>query len=325
MSTFWRSTRLVQESKLAQHRGVDTLSELLEGVRFRGRLYCRVEAREPWGLSAAPSGVATFHGVVRGRAVLRIFPEGRPVELAAGDLVMLGHGAGHAIAHAAPKLLERSLPSPAGANVIHTGGTGRRASLVCGAFSTDARDLPPLFSFLPPVLHVPAARGATAIPVLLELLAAEAARGEGADASIARLTEALFVHAIRAWADHEGPASTTWIAAMRDPKIGAALHQIHRRPQDEWTVRALARAVGLSRSAFAARFLAIVGETPVAYLTRWRMYLVSRQLRETERAIAEIATTVGYDSEVSLNKAFKRLMGQPPGAYRRAASSLERR
>jgi transcriptional regulator GlxA family with amidase domain len=106
---------------------------------------------------------------------------------------------------------------------------------------------------------------------------------------------------------------------MRDPKVASALHAIHRQPEHEWTVGSLAKKVGLSRSGFALRFQATVGETPVAYLTRWRMYLVTRRLRETERAVAEIATEVGYDSEASLNKAFKRVMGQPPGAYRRSS------
>ena len=299
------------------------LSDLLEDVRFRGRLYCRVEAREPWRLFAAPSRMATFHGVLRGRAVLQLDSEAREVELAAGDLVVIAHGAGHAIGDASSTpatSIEVALEAAGATRVVRAGpGKGRSSELICGAFFSDAREVPPLFSFLPAVLHVSASAETRAVPALLEVLASEAERGDGADASVARLTEALFVHAMRAWTQRRDPASTTWIAAMRDPQIGAALRAIHRRPQDEWTVSTLAHAVGLSRSGFAARFLAIVGETPVAYLTRWRIYLACRALRETQRAIAEIAGLVGYQTEASLNKAFKRVTGVPPGSYRRAA------
>ena len=299
---------------------MDALSELLDSVRFRGRLYCKVEARSPWGLSAAPSGVATFHGVLHGEAILRALPDRRPIALAAGDLVVLSHGAGHSIADRTTSPIESiadALAATTRPRRVTVGGTGRKAELVCGCFFSEARDLPPLFSFLPPVLHVPAATG---IGALLELLATEADREHGADAAIARLTEALFVHAMRSWTERDSAASGTWLAAMRDPAIGAALGEIHRKPEHDWTVRTLARAAGVSRSAFAARFLSTIGATPVHYLTRWRIYLAARQLRETKRAIAEIATAVGYETEASLNKAFKRVIGVPPGAYRRAAA-----
>ena len=311
---------------------MDGLSELLEDIRFRGRLYCRVEAREPWGLSAPPSGVATFHGVLRGAATLRLQPDDRTAALRAGDLVVLSHGSGHAIADSrasmsrtgadgatTPISIETAVAAARG-SLVRTGGSGARASLVCGAFFTDSRDLPPLFSFLPPLLHVPATEGGSTLRGLLALLAAESDRDDGSHASIARLTEALFVHAMRTWARAGDPSSSTWLAAMREPKIGAALAQIHRRPAHDWTVDSLARTVGMSRAAFAGRFHTIVGEPPVSYLTRWRIYLAARALRETVRTVAEIATTVGYETEASLNRAFKRVMGVPPGAYRRSAA-----
>jgi AraC-like DNA-binding protein len=292
---------------------MDALSEVLEGVRFRGRLYCRVEASAPWGLAAEPNDVATFHGVLRGRAILRL-TGGKPIELGEGDLVVLSHGAGHSISDALGTKLSPITSVLGETRLVKLAGTGKKTALVCGCFFSDARDLPPLFSFLPPVLHVRSAN------TLLELLATEADRASGADAAIARLTEALFVHAMRSWIDSGASASATWLAAMRDPAIGAALGQIHRRPEYDWTVERLAKTAGVSRSGLAARFVSTLGESPVHYLTRWRIYLVARQLRETKRSIGEIASTVGYDSEASLNKAFKRLIGVPPGAYRRASA-----
>jgi AraC-like DNA-binding protein len=297
---------------------MDALSEVLEGVRFRGRLYCKVSASAPWGLSAEPTDVATFHGVLRGRAVLRLTPNARPIELAEGDLVVLSHGSGHSIADAIDTPTQPIAGVLAVADkprLITPGGKGRKTELVCGCFFSDVRNLPPLFSFLPPMLHVPAQSGSGG---LLALLGAEAGRERGADAAIARLTEALFVHAMRTWIESDEPASATWLAAMRDPAIGTALGAMHRKPEQDWTVKTLARVAGISRSGFAARFVATLGETPVHYLTRWRIYLATRQLRETKRAISEIASTVGYESEAALNKAFKRLIGVPPGAYRRA-------
>jgi AraC-like DNA-binding protein len=296
---------------------MDDLSEVLNAVRFRGDLHCRVDARAPWGLFGDRDGAATFHGLVRGCGVLRLEPDNNPIAVAQGDLVIICHGAHHAIADTATTPLQpiRDLLAAAnGSRVVHTGGRGAHAEIICGRFAVTSRDAPPVLGLLPPLLHI---KGSPAIRSILELLAGEVDNAPGAAAVIARLTDALFLHAIRAWRDTDAAANASWLAALRDPAIARALAAVHREPARDWTVHSLARAVAMSRSAFAERFGTIVGETPLAYVTRLRLYLAARELRETTRSVAEIATLVGYDSEASLGKAFKRALGVPPGAYRR--------
>ncbi len=272
-------------------------------------------------MAAAPSRVATFHGVLRGGGVLRLLPGGRAVALAEGDLMVICHGMAHSIADAetSPTVpIEQALASAGGARLLQVGGSGAPSTILCGCFFADRRDGPPLFSMLPPLLHLRAPHAGGAPAALLELLAAEADRPRaGADAAISRLTEALFVHVLRAWIDAEGARRAPRLLALSDRQMATALGHLHRAPHTGWTVGALAREVGMSRSAFAARFADLVGDTPLRYLTRLRVHLAARQLQETRRSVAEIASQVGYDSEAALNKAFKRLLGQPPGAYRR--------
>ena len=300
---------------------MDDLSTVLESLRLRGELYCRLEARAPWSMSAPCSPIATFHGLVRGQALLQSTSD-EPLALAAGDLVVLCHGSGHSISDSAGRTaqpIQEVLASAGGSRLVRCGGRGARSTLVCGGFSLD-REGPPLLELLPPVLHL---RGNELVARLLALLAREAeVRSPGSDAFIARLTEALFVEVVRAWTARSDAQHGTRVAALRDPRVAAALAAIHREPAREWTVRTLAREVGMSRSSFALTFAQLVGAPPLAYLMRSRLYAAKVLLRESSHGIAQIAERVGYDSEASLSKAFKRQFGTPPGAYRRAGVAL---
>jgi transcriptional regulator GlxA family with amidase domain len=127
----------------------------------------------------------------------------------------------------------------------------------------------------------------------------------------------LFVHILRAWLAAHDTAGPSWLAALGDTQIGTALARMHAHPDRSWTTESLAAEVSMSRVAFARRFTRLVGEAPLAYLTRWRLNLAARRLRDADEAIAAVAGQVGYSSEYSFSRAFTRYHGQPPGRYRR--------
>ena len=152
----------------------------------------------------------------------------------------------------------------------------------------------------------------------LRFLAAEAgALQPGGEAAITRLADILVIQVIRAWLARDPAAPTGWLGVLRDERIGRALALIHRDPARAWTVAALASEVAMSRSAFAARFAALVGEPPMRYVARWRMLAAHTRLREDGASLGELAERLGYQSEAAFSRAFKRIMGVPPGAARR--------
>jgi len=142
----------------------------------------------------------------------------------------------------------------------------------------------------------------------------------GSQDIIARLSELLFVEAVREHIETLPEAATGWLAALRDPSLGRALGALHARPAHPWTAEELAREACLSRSAFAERFTNTIGLPPMSYLARWRMLLAEQRLRESSEAIAQIAATVGYESESTFSRAFAREVGVAPGAWRKGAS-----
>jgi AraC-like DNA-binding protein len=206
---------------------------------------------------------------------------------------------------------------------LRHGGGGQPTMLVCGYFRFDRGRIHPLLSVLPPLLLV-RGEGGRARPWLesiLDLIAAEATTPRaGSEILINRLTEALLIQVIRV---HLANAAPSWLAGLRDPQVATALGLLHRQLQRRWTLDRLAAEVGMSRSAFAARFRALVGEPPLHYLTRWRMQVAANQLQEGRLALVEIARSVGYQSEASFSKGFKRLLGVSPGSYRRRYHSIQ--
>ena len=181
-----------------------------------------------------------------------------------------------------------------------------------------------LFDSLPPVVHVKGDAGTTVrwLEANLQFVASEMASGEpGFETIVSRLADILVVQAVRAHVAQTGGGCKGWLRALIDPQIGRALSLIHEKPEDDWTVESLASKVGMSRSAFAARFAQLVEEPPLTYLTRWRMQKASRLLETSPAGVAEVAKRVGYDAEAAFSKAFKRWIGVAPGAYRRRAEA----
>jgi AraC-like DNA-binding protein len=199
-----------------------------------------------------------------------------------------------------------------------------RTSLVCGFIGVDARPFNPLLATLPRILHVPAGRTGDLSSQLAELAAAESAsKRPGSEAVLERLSEMMFVDALRRHIDAMTDHAAGWLAGLRDRFVGRALALMHERPAADWTIDELGNQVGLSRSALNQRFVDLIGQPPIQYLANWRMQLAAQLLRETRSSIAAIALDVGYDSEAAFVRAFKRLVGMPPATWRRERGRLE--
>jgi AraC-like DNA-binding protein len=275
------------------------------------------------------SDYAHFHVIERGGAWLRIEGE-EPVALAGGDLVVVPHGTGHTLADSlgttARPLAEMAgrRASEGGCVVMRGGGEGAETRLVCGSFRFERREAHPLVELLPPLIHLRPAETPAAewLEATLRFLAWETREARpGTETIVSRLTDVLFVQVLRAWIESLPEGRGGWMGALRDRQVGAALALVHRAPERDWTNASLAEAVGMSRSRFAARFTALVGEPPLAYVSRWRLETAAGLLQDGALSLAEVAARVGYESEAAFSKAFRRRFGTPPGAYRRRAAA----
>ena len=311
---------------------LDPLGEALHFLRLRGAFYCRSELSEPWGMTLPPmAGCLWFHVITAGRGRLEVEGEA-PRAMRPGDFTLVPHGRGHVLRSApgvaAPPVLDlRREAYGEHYEVLRHGGGGAPAGLVCGAVRVDHPAARQLVERLPPVVEVAPGGSPQAewMQSTLRLMAAEAgALRPGGETVITRLADVLVVQAIRAWLETAPAARTGWLGALRDAQIGRALALIHGDPARDWTVASLARELAMSRSAFAARFTELVDEPAMRYLARWRMHVALDRLQEEGVTVGELAGRLGYQSEAAFSRAFKRIVGSPPGAVRRRAGREER-
>lgn len=302
---------------------MDPLTEIFTQMRIRKASFTRLDATAPWGFVSKGEQAVKFILVVRGSGILLAGSHSDPIPLRSGDaLIMLDDEPYRLFDHEGSQVLDcvEVEKMRVGQN-IELGGGGTLTTFVSGAFEIDALDAQPLVAVLPKLLHLKLDQNRSlAFQSVLELLAAEAeAPGLGSEAVTSRLFELLFVHAIRALASQpEGP-TRGWLAAIADRNLAHAIRAIHAEPARDWTVETLAREAGMSRSAFAARFKAVVGRTPLDYLTHWRIYRASRMIQKRGAVLADVSRSVGYDSPAAFNRAFKKETGQTPGAFRNKA------
>jgi AraC-like DNA-binding protein len=301
----------------------DPLSEVLQNLRLSGVAYARCDLTCPWGIDLPPQSAASFHFVVRGACWLHTVALGW-VQLNAGDAVLLPHGTQHAIADSArsrTQPLEGIPLEEIGDRTyqLRAGGGGSSSLLVCCSVSFEEPALHPLLELMPEALVVRAASTSdSTLPLLLDTMAREVdAQRIGAATVMTRLADLVIARIIRSWVEEQCQNTTGWLAAIQDPKIGQALAAIHRRPGDAWSVNALADVSQTSRSVFSERFTSVVGVPPARYLARWRMHLASEWLRRDRLSVAQTALRLGYESEASFSRAFKRSLGVPPSAVRR--------
>jgi AraC-like DNA-binding protein len=302
----------------------DVLAELLDSMRLTTLMHGRFELGAPWGLQFPDINAA--HLIVVGRGTVRFESDGSPspLSLAAGDLLLMPHGGSYALRDAEGSPLHvigqgecqraRVKGSP-----VRLGGEGERTILLTGSFQFGVHSRAPLFEQMPRVLHIVADDpvASPSLTSIVQLLLAESASPRpGATVIMSRLAEILLVQSLRTHIAGRLERKQG-LCSLADPAIARALALIHERPAEGWTVESLATAVALSRSGFAARFSALVGDTPLEYLSRWRMTKASQYLRDSELSLGEVAQHVGYQSEASFNRAFKRWEGVAPGTYRR--------
>jgi AraC-like DNA-binding protein len=307
----------------------DDLSEVLQAVRFRGVLFCRSELSAPWGFSVLGREFASFHIVLRGKCCLDVDGLDDRFWLSEGDIVFLPAGHAHTVRDSPSSPATRLEELVAGGGIdargtLRTGGGGAGTVLVCGGFQWEDGATSPIVASLPPIIHL---QGRTHgvdswLRLTLAFLSEEAEAGRpGAEIAVTRLADLLFIEVLRTYFSAPGTPNHGLAAALRDPRIGAAIVSIQRRPERRWDMVSLARHVGMSRTAFAMRFKALVGESPFSYVTRCRMIEATRMLRSSDATIARIAERAGYDSDVSFCRAFRRWLGISPAAYRVASGA----
>jgi AraC-like DNA-binding protein len=303
----------------------DPVGEALHFLRMSGTFYCRSEFSSPWALALpAMNNCLMLHVVTRGRCVLET-EETSSRLLQPGDLALVPHGRGHVVASASglepSKLFE--IPREQLSERYETlrlGGDGERTTMICGLFQFDDPAAEQLIALLPDVITVDtwATPQAEWMQSTLRMIAAEAKEmNAGGETVITRLADILVVHAIRYWITHSTSTQTGWLGALHDPRIGPVISKIHRRPTHRWTLESLAAEASMSRSAFAARFTELVGESAIQYVTRWQMNAARSRLAEGGVTVGEVAHSFGYESEPAFNRAFKRHLGISPGAAKR--------
>ncbi|XVV07804.1 AraC family transcriptional regulator [Actinosynnema sp. CA-248983] len=287
------------------------LSDVIAVMRTGRPVAARVGWRAPWAqrFDRVP-GASGFHVVVRGEAWL-IPDDDLPVRLRRGDVVFLPDGRGHVLADSTGTPVSAVACAP-GSRVAYVQPDDPTTVTLCGAY--ELADVHPLLRGLSATVH----RAGPELLRTVDLLVGELeSPGPGSAALVAGLLDALMVHLLRAWfeasADRRG-----WLAALRDRSLAPALHAIHRMPGVPWTVASLAEEAGMSRAAFAERFAHVMRQTPMAYLSWWRLVTAAKLLRDTDLTLSAVAREVGYASQFSFAAAFKREHGVPPGRFRRA-------
>ncbi len=262
-----------------------------------------------------------FNVVLQGTCWIVLDDGSPPLALGPGNVVLIPRGDPHVLADdlRTPPV---DLPSVDKSGQIDTaglGGAGMRSLILSGGYRLDYHHPHPLLASLPSLLHVPTIpdRHPT-LRAVIAMLSDELEGGRpGGSAVVPALVDALFPLILRAWIEsNTDGAIGDWANALTDPSIAGALERIHAEPERAWTVEALAREVGLSRAAFARRFVHTVGVPPLIYLTDWRMTIAGQFLRETDLKLATVASRIGYESKYAFAKAFKRAYGIAPGAYR---------
>ena len=320
---------------------MDALSDVLRVARLTGGVFLNAEFFAPWCIATrvtpehcAPvlgpaSHLILYHYVVDGE--LRISVEGEDGEglvLRAGEVVLLPRNDLHLMGSdlTLPPVVGSEIiqpPKDGGLFSIRHGGAGARTRMVCGFIGCDRAEGNPVLSTLPPLIRLDVEQGGAAewIRSTFQYAAEEVAAGHpGSETVLAKLSELLFVEAVRRYAAALPQGQTGWLAGLRDPYVARALALMHREIARRWNVDDLGRESGLSRSALADRFIRLIGVPPMHYLASWRMEVATQKLRNTSASLAQVAETVGYSSEAAFSRAFKKTFGTAPATWRRSNS-----
>jgi len=326
------SSSFAETTKTETHD--DCLSDALRTMRVSGNLLLRESYAAPWAISipnaehlrallqASPgTRVVAFHFVERGQLEI-LLKNGDETTLETSELAICFGGAAHQISMGPnPQVLPVDALLAGGENIFRPNEKNqtRSTSLICGVFLLHDTHLNPLFTALPPLLQVAASRpnGFHNLHAVANLISGELSQPSlGSSYRVERLLELLCAEAIRSHLTTHDHLGAGWFKGLKDPNVGRAIAMIHAHPGQTWSVDRLADGVAMSPSRFAARFASALGESPMAYVAKWRMNVAGRLLDRTQRGINDIAADVGYESLAAFNRAFKRHIGVPPGAWR---------
>jgi AraC-like DNA-binding protein len=300
---------------------MDALSTILDATSLRSVVYSKIPLSAPWGLDIVKDDNSQFWRLVSGSCTIGT-PDGRIIEMDEGDLVFVPHGSSHWIADKPTSL---RMPSPefvkarrAGIPVFNSGGNV--TTLIAGHFEFDYQALHPFLKDLPAVIHIRqyVTENQLLVKQVAQLMLNELNNEKpGSRVMLKCLSEIMFVNIIRAYLEQDAPQSG-FLSALNNPRISKALTLMQDSPQNNWTLDSLALEVGMSRSVFFNQFKKLVYETPLSYLTNWRIRQAQKLLLTDKNNVAEIAASVGYQSEAAFNRVFKLKTGQTPAAYRRS-------
>jgi AraC-like DNA-binding protein len=320
------------------YRCMDALSDVLRTAHLTGGVFLHAEFFAPWCITSklAPEDCAPFlastphlilyHYVVEGELLIRIeADDAETFTLHPGEVILLPRNDRHLLGSdlSLSPVESHGLihpPDGDGLFVIRYGGNGQRTRLVCGFLGCDSAEGNPVIATLPAALRLDVEEGGAAewIRSTFQFAADEVAAGRpGSETVLAKLSELLFVEAVRRYAESLPEGETGWLAGLRDPYVSRTLALFHRDTTRAWTMEELSRTVGLSRSALADRFTRLIGMAPMHYLANWRMQVARQQLRATAASLAQVAQAVGYESEAAFSRAFKKCFGVAPATWRR--------
>jgi len=318
---------------------MDALADVLRAARLSGGVFFRAEFSAPWCLAArmtpelcAPfvgsaQHLVPYHYIVSGELLVAV--QGQPAQtLRGGDVVLFPRNDLHLMGSdlGLPPVPAADVVLTAGRDRVETvrhGGGGVAVSIVCGFLGCDHLLANPVMSALPAamLLRVEETPAADWIRSTFQYAVHEAASGrQGSAAVLAKLSELLFVEAVREHVRSMPEERTGWLAGLRDPGVARALALMHGDVAHPWSVEELGKRVGMSRSGLADRFTRLIGVSPMHYLADWRLQVASQMLLETSDPLARIAERIGYESEAAFSRAFKKRFGRAPATWRRAGA-----
>jgi AraC-like DNA-binding protein len=319
---------------------MDILSDVLRAVRLNGALFFDIRATSPW-VGASPSTaeiasavmpgvehIISFHAVISGDCWAAVDgANAPPILMHAGDVVVFPGGAPNIMSSSPGQTGEPNMGiyyRPADEDhlpyqLIHGGDGDEETRFICGYLGCDTRPFNPLLSALPPIFSVrkPQDHANWIVDLFTAAIAEGANKRAGSQTILAKLSELMFAEAIRCYVETLPDQAGGWLSGLRDKHVGKAIQFIHAQPAEDWSIDRLARAVGLSRTAFTERFIHFAGAPPMQYVHQWRMQLASRLLEDPNFSVAQVGNQVGYDSEAAFSRSFKKLVGVSPAAWRK--------
>jgi AraC-like DNA-binding protein len=317
----------------------DVLSDLLKTVRLTGAAFFEIAAEAPWAVASPPRDVIlprvlpgadhliAYHAVTAGRCFATI-TGGQPIAVEAGEVIVFTNSDAHIMSSSpgmradptSPDALDIAAAARMPFLINYGNADAVSARLVCGYLACDSRPFNPLIEALPPVMKAGDPSGAGWLGQFIRFAVTEATeKRAGGEAVLTKLSELMFIDVVRRYIATIPPEKAGWLAGLRDPMVGKALTLIHDKPEYNWTLETLAKQAGVSRSVLAERFTEVIGIPPMHYVAKWRMQIASELLSNGNTNIAAIAARIGYESEAAFSRAFKKMIGMPPSAWRNRA------